>query len=96
MRRVIVITGLLLPAIAVAQPGIAEMQQAGQSISSSFFSAYDCALVLAVLLGSMGALRIYHNWQLGNDRVDAAVVAWFFSALFMILCGPFLKAIFGL
>ncbi|MBS7565558.1 DUF4134 domain-containing protein [Mucilaginibacter sp. Bleaf8] len=96
MRRTLTVISVLLPAIALAQPGIAEMQQAEQNISSSFFPAYDCALVIAVLLGTMGALRIYHNWQMGRDRMDAAVAAWFFSALFMTLCGPFLKALFGI
>ena len=87
---------MLLTSVARAQPGIAEIQQAGQSISSSFFPAYDFALVIAVLFGTLGALRIYHNWQMGKDRIDAAVATWFFSALFMTLCGPFLKALFGI
>lgn len=79
-----------------AQPGIAEIQQAKQDLSSSFFSAFDCCLVLAVLFGLFGGLRVYHNWQMGNDRMDAAVAAWFFAALFMILSGPFLRALFGI
>jgi len=79
-----------------AQPGIDEMQQARQSLSSSFFSAFDCCMVLAVLFGTFGGLRIYHNWQMGKERIDSAVAAWFFSAFFMILAGPFLQALFGI
>jgi uncharacterized membrane protein YidH (DUF202 family) len=96
MRLEPVVIGCLLPVVSFAQPGIAEMQQAKQNLSSSFFSAYDCVLVIAVLLGTLGALRIYHNWQMGEDRIDTKVAAWFFAAIFMILFGPFLEALFGI
>lgn len=86
----------LLPVLATAQPGINEMQQAKQDLSSTFFSAFDCCMVLAVLFGLFGGLRVYHNWQMGKDRIDAAVAAWFFASFFMILSGPFLRALFGI
>jgi hypothetical protein len=79
-----------------AQPGIAEMQQAQQDLKSTFFSAFDCSLVVAVILGTIGALRIYKNAQMGKDRFSADVAAWFFAALFITLAGVFLRAIFGI
>ena len=81
---------------ALAQPGIDEMQQAQQQLTSSFFSALDFALVLAGIFGIIGAVRIYHNWQMGHPRIDQAVMAWFLAALFMVLSGAFLRALFGL
>jgi hypothetical protein len=78
------------------QPGIDEMDQAKQSLTSSFFSAMDCALVLAGIFGIIGALRIYHNWQLGRQGINEEVSAWFFAALFMVLAGAFLRAVFGI
>ncbi|MCS3732397.1 DUF4134 domain-containing protein [Mucilaginibacter dorajii] len=88
----------LLTMIAVAQPGITDgsLAQAKQDLSSSFFSAFDFALTLALLFGLIGALKIYQNWQMGKDRIDSAVAAWFFAAFFMILSGPFLRALFGI
>lgn len=86
----------LLSAATFAQPGIDEMQQAKQDLTSSFFSAIDCCMVLAFIFGAFGGLRIYHNWQMGNDRIDSAVAAWFFASFFMILSGPFLRALFGI
>lgn len=82
--------------VCYAQPGISEMQQAREDLASDFFSAFDLSLVVAAILGICGAVRIYHNWQMGADRIDAAVSAWFFAALFMVLAGTFLKALFGI
>jgi hypothetical protein len=96
MKFFLSVCSCLLSAAAFAQPGIAEMQQARQDLSSSFFSAFDCCMVLAGLFGLLGGLRIYHNWQMGKDRIDSAVAAWFFASFFMILSGPFLRALFGI
>jgi len=87
---------LLLAMTANAQPGLDEMQQARQSLQQSFFSALDCSLVVAAIFGILGAVRIYHNWQMGHPRIDQAVAAWFFAALFMVLSGAFVQAIFGI
>jgi hypothetical protein len=86
----------LLTLGAMAQPGISEMQEARQDLSASFFSAFDFSLVISALLGITGAVKIYHNWQMGKDRIDADVAAWFFAALFMVLAGAFLRALFGI
>jgi hypothetical protein len=97
MRNTIITVCLCLLALgASAQPGLDEMQQAQQSLSSSFFSAMDCALVLAAIFGILGAVRIYHNWQMGHQRIDEAVAGWMFAAFFMVLAGAFLQAMFGL
>ena len=83
-------------AASLSQPGISEMQQARTDLSSTFFSAFDCSLVLAGLLGFGGAVKIHHNLQMGKGRFDSDVAAWFFAAIFMVLAGAFLKALFGI
>lgn len=96
-QRIILLTVLVAYALTtLAQPGIDEMNQAKQSLSSTFFSALDCSLVLAGIFGILGAVRIYHNWQMGHPRIDQAVAGWFFAAIFMILAGGFLQALFGI
>jgi len=96
MRFVLIFCCCLLALGAMAQPGITEMQQAQQQLTSSFFSALDCAMVLAGILGAFGGLRIYYNWQMGHPRIDEAVIAWFLAAVFMVLAGAFLQATFGI
>lgn len=85
-----------ITATCFAQPGIDEMQQAQQDLSGSFFSALGCALVIAGVFGITGAVKIYHNWQMGKPGIDSDVAVWFFAALFMVLAGAFLRALFGL
>lgn len=96
MKGILISCFCMVPVFSMAQPGISEMQQAQQDLSGSFFSAFDFALVLAGLLGIAGAARIYHNWQMGRERIDAQVAAWFFAAMFMVLSGAFLRSIFGI
>lgn len=96
MKKILCLCCGLLALKAKAQPGITELQQAQQSLKSDFFSAMDCSLVLAGIFGILGALRIYHNWQMGHPRIDQAVAAWFFASFFMVLAGTFLRAVFGL
>src|ERR1700744_2478430 len=95
-KALAVLSLLIFPALLVAQPGLNEMQQAQQSLSQTFFSALDCSLVLSAIFGILGALRIYHNWQMGHPRIDQAVASWFFAVIFMVLAGSFLKAMFGI
>lgn len=84
------------PALCSAQPGISEMQSVKNELTGSFFGAVDCSLVLSAIFGLLGALRIYHNWQMGKERITADVAAWFYAALFVIGMGAFLQAIFGI
>jgi uncharacterized membrane protein YidH (DUF202 family) len=82
--------------VLLQAPGLDEFQQAQDQLHSSFFSALDCALVIAGILGIIGGIRIYHNWQMGEREITYEVSSWFFAALFMVLAGIFLRAVFGL
>ena len=88
--------GCLIPFAAGAQPGIAEMQQVKQDLSHTFFSAFDFSLVVAGILGITGAARLYNSWQMGKQEITNDIAAWFYAALFMILAGAFLRALFGI
>lgn len=87
---------ILVPFIVFAQPGISEMNAAKDDLTRSFFGAVDASLVLSAIFGLLGAVRIYHNWQMGKERITSDVAAWFYAALFVILMGAFLQAIFGI
>jgi hypothetical protein len=96
MKLLLTFCCCLLSLGVMAQPGISEMQQAQQDLSASFFSAFDLSLVIAAILGITGAVKIYHNWQMGKREITSDIAAWFFAALFMVLAGAFLRALFGI
>ncbi|ARS41942.1 plasmid transfer protein [Sphingobacteriaceae bacterium GW460-11-11-14-LB5] len=87
---------LLLPLFGYGQPGISDFYQASSEVRHWYFALSDLVLVLGAIAGLIGGLRVYTNWQSGRHHIDAQVMAWFFSCLFLALVGTFLKGLFGL
>lgn len=84
-----------LPIWCYAQPGIDEFYDATNEIHRWYFDFSDLVMVIAAISGFFGGLRVYSNWQSGKHHIDAQVMAWFFSCLFLTLIGSFLKSLFG-
>ncbi|MGN8056076.1 DUF4134 domain-containing protein [Pedobacter sp. 22163] len=81
---------------ASAQPGISEFYSASAEVKSWYFSMSDLVLVIGAIAGIFGGLRVYSNWQMGKHHIDAQVMGWFFSCLFLSLIGAFLRGLFRL
>lgn len=79
-----------------AQPGISEFYSASTEVNRWYFSLSDLILVIGAITGILGGLRVYSNWQMGKHHIDAQVMAWFFSCLFLSLISVFLRGLFGL
>ncbi|TCC94997.1 DUF4134 family protein [Pedobacter hiemivivus] len=87
-----------LPFFATAQagpPGIPEFYSATREMHRWYFNFYDLVMVIGTISGILGGLRIYSNWQSGKHHIDAQVMGWFFSCLFLVLIGAFLKTLYG-
>lgn len=78
-----------------APEGLGEFYRASSEINRWYFSLSDMVLVLGAISGMLGGLRVYSNWQSGKHHIDAQVMGWFFSCLFLSLIGAALKALFG-
>jgi len=87
---------LLLSLSAVAQPGISEFYSASAEVKDWYFSLSDLVLVIGAITGILGGLRVYANWQMGKHHIDAQVMGWFFSCLFLSLISVFLRGLFRL
>lgn len=85
----------LSPSSLSAQPGISEFYQVTGEMHRWYFGLADLSLMIGAISGIAGGLRIYTNWQMGKHHIDSQVMGWFFSCLFLILAGTFLRALFG-
>ncbi|RZJ76779.1 MAG: DUF4134 domain-containing protein [Flavobacterium sp.] len=95
--NVITISICMLIAIsAAAQPGISEFYSASSEVHRWYFSLSDLVLVIGAISGMLGGLRVYANWQTGKHHIDAQVMGWFFSCIFLSVMGIFLRGLFGL
>lgn len=87
----------VLPRTAFPQPGINEFYSATGEMHRWYFSLSDLVLVIGAISGIFGGLRIYANWQSGkHHHIDAQVMGWLFSCLFLTLVHVFLKALYGI
>ena len=88
-------TFILFSLCATAQPGLDQFYKASAEVNRFYFSFYDLTLVIGAVFGLLGGLRVYSNWQSGKQHIDAQVMGWFFSCLFLSIVGNALKAIFA-
>ena len=84
------------PLAAPCQPGIQEFYSASGEMNRWYYSLSDLVLVIGAISGILGGLRIYANWQSGKHHIDAQVMGWFFSCLFLSIIGAVLKALYGI
>ncbi|WP_082435097.1 DUF4134 family protein [Pedobacter sp. Hv1] len=96
LKTALAVFFFVLPTCCLAQPGISEFYQASGEMHRWYFSMADLVLVIGAISGIFGGLRIYANWQSGKHHIDAQVMGWFFSCLFLSIIGAVLKALYGI
>ncbi|WP_435357799.1 DUF4134 family protein [Emticicia sp. SJ17W-69] len=50
--------------------------------------------IIAIILGLVGAFRVYVSWQQGKDNVMQSAAGWFGSCLFLLIANTVLRAMF--
>ena len=82
---------------AYSQPGVTDgtLDQASANFRSDFYALSSTIFVIAGIVALVGAIRIYHKWQLGEPIVQD-LSGWFYACLFIIVANLFIRGLFGL
>ncbi|GAA4464836.1 DUF4134 domain-containing protein [Nibrella saemangeumensis] len=52
-------------------------------------------MALGLIIGFVGAIRVYGKWHNGDPDTQKAAIGWFGAALFLVAVGAVLAAFFG-
>jgi len=87
-----------LTTTAFAQNGIDAGAAALQGLTSALDAYVDpvttVVYVVAAVVGIVGALRVFVNWQNGKENVMASATGWLGACLFLLVANTVLRAMF--
>jgi hypothetical protein len=75
--------------------GAGALNGAAQTIRGYGQSANTIVLAIGVIVGLVGAIRVYSKWHNGDPDTMKAVTGWFGASLFLVAVGTVLQAFFG-
>lgn len=85
--------------LAIAQPGAGNgagaLTQTATTIRSYGTATQTIILALGVVIGLIGAIRVYSKMHNGDPDTQKAMVSWFGAALFLVAVGAILTSFFG-
>ncbi len=98
MRVALTLDLLLMTMLANAQAtgnGAAALSQTATTIRGYATAAQTIILALGVIIGLIGAVRVYSKFHNGDPDTQKAVMSWFGAALFLVAVGAILTSFFG-
>lgn len=98
MRVAMVAALFSVNGLASAQPagnGAAALSATATTIRSYGVAAQTIILALGVIIGLIGAVRVYSKMHNGDPDTQKAMVSWFGAALFLVAVGTILTSFFG-
>lgn len=85
----------LLPQAAIAQDGIAGINEANQQVRSYFDAGTDLMYAVGAILGLIGAVKVYQKWNAGDPDTGKVAAAWFGSCVFLVVVATVIQSFFG-
>jgi hypothetical protein len=80
---------------AVAQDGVAGINEANQKVRSYFDAGTELMYAVGALLGLIGAVKVYQKWNAGDPDTGKVAAAWFGSCVFLVVVATVIKSFFG-
>jgi hypothetical protein len=91
---------LMLPLLSMGQQptgieaGASALDDLTQGLQDYIDPVTTVIYIVAIILGLVGAFRVYVNWQQGKDNVMQTAAGWFGSCLFLLIANTVLRAMF--
>lgn len=96
-RGGLTVIGSLGFGLAHAQDGNTGIEQANTMIRGFFTSSTDLLYAIAGIMGLIGAVKVYREFQQGHqDQAYRAALGWFAGMLFVVLVSTVIRSFFGL
>lgn len=97
MRMALTADLLFMTMLANAQQGngAGALSTTATTIRSYGTAAQTIVLALGVIIGLIGAVRVYSKFHNGDPDTQKAVMSWFGASLFLVAVGTILTAFFG-
>ncbi|GHB87366.1 DUF4134 family protein [Persicitalea jodogahamensis] len=96
--QMIVMSVFAQSAVMAQTPGIEAGASALSSLTTSLQDYIDpvttVVYVVAAVVGLVGALRVFVNWQNGKENVMATATGWLGACLFLLIANTVLRAMF--
>ncbi|RCR67065.1 MULTISPECIES: DUF4134 domain-containing protein [Larkinella] len=89
------VSSLAMAQQPAAGNGAAALSSTATTIRSYGVAANTIVLAIGLIIGLVGAIRVYSKWHNGDPDTMKAVTGWFGAALFLIAVGTVLTAFFG-
>lgn len=80
---------------AMAQDGVAGINEANTKVRSYFDAGTDLMYGVGALLGLIGAVKVYQKWNSGDQDTGKVAAAWFGSCVFLVVVATVIKSFFG-
>lgn len=93
MGATLVLTALQFA--AMAQDGIAGINEANQKVRSYFDAGTQLMYAVGALVGLIGAVKVYQKWNAGDQDTGKVAAAWFGSCVFLVVAATVIKSFFG-
>ena len=95
-KLLLMLPGLFITAILIAQDGNAGINDANTKVRSYFQSGTNLMYAVGAILGLIGAVKVYQKWNSGDHDTSKTAAAWFGSCVFLVVVTSVIRAFFAI
>ena len=95
-KLLLLLPGLFITAIMMAQDGNAGINEANTQVRRYFDSGTNLMYAVGAVVGLIGAVKVYQKWNSGDPDTGKVAAAWFGSCVFLVVVATVIRSFFGI